>query len=320
MKKPRDLAAIAALVLAPTIWGASFVLAKLALEELAVAHVVLYRFLFSAGPLVPILLASRVRPSRRDLPLFALTGFLMVPVTFFLQFGGLTFTSATSAALMVGTGTPLFAVAAVLFEGERLGRRGWTAVAVSSLGVLVLVGFPGEGNDWRGNLLMFVSLVISTVWVLMSKRLIARYPAFHVTGWILVFGTLFLIPASLAWEGVPTTSLSGAAWGSLLGLGLGCTILAYVLWNWGLGRLGAGPAGIFLNLEPAAGALLGIVVLGDPLTIGVVGGGALILAATGMISAGERSAEVPGARSDGSEVRHRICQSVELGLDPQTSP
>ncbi|MCP4660185.1 MAG: DMT family transporter [bacterium] len=62
MTKPRDLAGIAAVLLASTIWGASFVLAKLALEELPVAHVLLYRFLFSAGPLVPFLLASRGRP------------------------------------------------------------------------------------------------------------------------------------------------------------------------------------------------------------------------------------------------------------------
>ena len=98
MTPRRDPAGIAALLGASAIWGASFVLAKLALVELALAHVLLYRFVFAVVPFLPILLVTGVRPKRRDLGLFALTGFLMVPVTFLLQVGGLLFTSATSAA------------------------------------------------------------------------------------------------------------------------------------------------------------------------------------------------------------------------------
>ena len=44
--------------------------------------------------------------------------------------------------------------------------------------------------------MMFVSMVICTVWVILSKRLMARYPALQATGWILLFGTLSLIPIS----------------------------------------------------------------------------------------------------------------------------
>ena len=172
---------------------------------------------------------------------------------------------------------------AVLFEAERPGRGGWAAVAVSSLGVLLLVGLPGEGNDWRGNLLVFLSMGVSVAWVLMSKRLVQRYPVVQATGWIVLFGTLFLIPLSLAWAGPPSVSLSGTAWASLIGLGLGCTVVAFVLWNWGVARVGAGPAGVYLNLEPIGGALLGILVLGEPLTAGIVSGGALILGAAGLI-------------------------------------
>jgi len=148
---------VAALILATSIWGSSFVLAKIALVELPVAHVVLYRFVLSAVVLLPFLLMSRHRPARRDLPLLAAAGFLMAPVTLLLQFTGLTMTTATSTALIIGTGAPLLALAAVLFEGERLGRRGWLALAVSSCGVLFLVGGPGEGSALIGNLLVFAS-------------------------------------------------------------------------------------------------------------------------------------------------------------------
>ncbi len=284
MTSRRDPAGIAALLLASAIWGATFVLAKIALVELGVAHLLLYRFVFAVLPFLPILLLGRVRPKGRDLWLLALTGFLMVPVTFLLQVGGLLFTSATSAALLIGTGAPLLAVAAVLFEGERLGRRGWIAVGISTLGVALLVGTPGEGDDWRGNLLVFLSMVAATVWVILSKRLIGRYPALHATAWILTAGTLMLIPISLAISGPPPVALSAGVWGSLLALGLGCTTLTYVLWNWGVARVGAGPAGVYLNLQPITGALLGVMVMGDPIGAGVVAGGGFVLAASWMIS------------------------------------
>lgn len=295
MKSQKDPAGIAALLSASVIWGVSFVLAKLVLAEMAVAHVLLYRFLFAVLPFLPFLLAGGIRPRGRDLWLFALTGFLMVPVTFFLQVGGLEFTSATSAALLVGTGAPLLALAGVLFEGERLGRRGWSAVAVSCVGVLVLVGMPGAGDDWRGNLMLLGSMFVCTVWVIMSKRLVGRYPALQATGWILLFGTLFLIPLSLIWAGPPPTDVSGGVWASLLGLGLGCTTLAYVLWNWGVARVGAGPAGVYLNLEPIAGALFGVLLMGDPIGAGMVAGGAAILAAAAIIST--TPTETPAVRT-----------------------
>lgn len=284
MTPRRDPAGIAAVLVASTVWGASFVLAKMALSELAVAHLLLYRFVFAVLPFLPVLLLRAARPSGSDLWLFALTGFLMVPVTFLLQVGGLVFTSATSAALLIGTGAPLLAVAAVVFERERLGRRGWFAVAISCFGVALLVGIPGAGDDWRGNLMVFVSMVVSTAWVIMSKRLVGRYPAVHATGWILLFGTLFLVPISLVWAGLPPVNLSTGVWASLLALGLGCTTLSYVIWNWGVARVGAGSAGVYLNFEPIAGALLGVTLLGDSLGVGMVAGGTAILAAAGIIS------------------------------------
>jgi drug/metabolite transporter (DMT)-like permease len=280
----RQYAGIAALLVAATIWGVSFVLAKAALVELSVAHLLLYRFVFAVVPFLPFLLTRGHRPKRCDLWLFVLTGFLMVPVTFLLQVGGLTLTSATSAALLVGTGAPLLALAAVLFENERLGRRGWISVAVSSFGVLLLVGKPGAGDDWRGNAMVLASMVISTAWVIMTKRLTGRYPALQATGWILLFGTLLLIPVSLLAAGPPPVDLSSATWAALLSLGLGCTTLAYFLWNWGVAQVGAGTAGVYLNLEPIAGAVAGVTILGEAISAGMALGGAAILVAAGIVA------------------------------------
>lgn len=275
---------MAALSAAGVLWGVSFLFGKWALEEMGPAHVTLLRFALASAALLPYALLKGVRPKRRDLPLFLLVGFLTVPATFLVQFWGLSLTSATVAALIVGCGPPMIALSARLFFKERLGKVGWMAVAASTVGVALTVAHPGSGNDWLGDALVLLSLLAVVGWVLLGKRLNEGYQAVAATAWILAFGTLALVPVSLLWEGLPTTDFSTLTWVSVAVLGLGCSAATYALWNWGVARVPASRAGVFLNLEPLVGALLGVVVLGEGWGVGTVVGGALIVGAAVIIS------------------------------------
>jgi drug/metabolite transporter (DMT)-like permease len=273
-----------ALALAGALWGVSFLFGKWALEELGPAHVTLLRFSLASAALLPYALLKGVWPGRGDLPLFLLVGFLTVPATFLVQFWGLSLTGATVAALIVGCGPPIVALFASLFLGERLGKIGWSAVGASTLGVALAVARPGVSNDWLGDALVLLSLLAVVGWVLLGKRLGDGYPAVPATAWILTFGTLTLVPVALLWEGVPRLDLTLLGWASVLVLGLGCSAATYALWNWGVARVPASRAGVFLNLEPLVGALLGVLVLGEAWGPGTVVGGALIIGAALVVS------------------------------------
>jgi drug/metabolite transporter (DMT)-like permease len=279
-----DWFAMPALALAGALWGVSFLFGKWALEELGPAHVTLLRFSLASAALLPYALLKGVLPGRGDLPLFLLVGFLTVPATFLVQFWGLSLTGATVAALIVGCGPPIVALFASLFLGERLGKIGWSAVGASTLGVALAVARPGVSNDWLGDALVLLSLLAVVGWVLLGKRLGDGYPAVPATAWILTFGTLTLLPVALLWEGVPRLDLTLLGWASVLVLGLGCSAATYALWNWGVARVPASRAGVFLNLEPLVGALLGVLVLGEAWGPGTVVGGALIIGAALVVS------------------------------------
>jgi len=60
--------------------------------------------------------------------------------------------------------------------------------------------------------------------------------------------------------------------------GLFATATTTVLWNWGLKRVPASQAGIFVNLEPLVGAILGVLLLHEDLGIMALAGGGLIIA------------------------------------------
>lgn len=275
---------VIAVASACVLWGLAFLFAKVALAELNVAHLVLYRFAIASMVLAGVAAHIGMLPRWRDVPLLLLTGTLCVPLTMLTQFAGLERTSVASASLIIGAGPPLIALAAFLVHRERLGVWGWAAVFLSALGVAIMVGLPGPGRDWTGDGLVFLSMCFVPLWVLLSLRFVRLYSATLATAYILIGGTLTLVPITIGWSGLPPTDISSQGWGALLALATGCTVAPFLLWNWGIGRMEAGRAGVFINLEPIVGAASGIALLGDSLTGGAVAGGALILVASGIVT------------------------------------
>ena len=286
----RQRLAVAAFVVAGLIWGSAFLFGKLAFTELPVSHVALYRFFIATLVLLPFALIRRRWPKWRDLPQFLLTGFLIVPATFMLQYTGLAWTTATSASLIIGTLPPMLAVAAAWFYGERLGARGWASIGVSTLGVTLVVGLPGAEHNWAGDGLVFLSMIVVVAWVLLSKPLIKKYTALVATAYLMLFGTLTMLPVSLLWDGAPRLQMSAGVLASVVTLGLACSALTYALWNWGLNHVSASHAGVYTNLEPVVGVLLGVMFLHETLQPWAIIGGLLVIAGAVAITRVESTA------------------------------
>lgn len=277
-RTPGSTARILALASACVLWGLAFAVAKTALRVVPVPHVILGRFLVACAVLVPVAARRAGLPRRGDLPLVLVTGLVGVPGIFLVQYAGLVRTTVTSASLIVGAAPAILAVGAALFQGERPGVRGWSAIGLSSVGVAALVGVPGPGHAFEGDLLVLVSMFTSAAWMLLSVRLIRRRGVLFATTWPLLFGTLATAPIAWAWAGPPPVDAPASAVASVVVLGVVCTAGTFALWNWGLAGVESSRAGVFLNLEPVVGAAAGILLFGDPTgpTLGL--GGGLVLA------------------------------------------
>jgi drug/metabolite transporter (DMT)-like permease len=287
-----------ACALAGTLWGTGFYWGRLAMNEMSVEHMVLYRFLFASLGMLPIAVANRRRfhltaSETRTLLISAAFG---IPIQFLLQFHGLALTTVSHASLMVGAMPVLLAAAAAMFAGERLDWIGWLALAGSTCGAALIVmggsrtpithGQPSLAGD----LLVVASLVTALAWVLLSKKLMETHSPPVVTSYTILSGTAMLAVVVLGpWLMNPLTHghaspppfshVSATAWTALAIGGLFCTALTTLLWNWGIHHVPASRAGVFLNIEPALGSWLGVRMLGEHLGPYAWVGGALILAA-----------------------------------------
>jgi len=281
--------------MAGCLWGTGFYFGKLALREMSVGHMVLYRFLFATLGMMPIFLTGLKRRRRsqetpvwtgRDLGTLLLSAALGIPIQFLLQFEGLARTTVSHASLMVGTMPVLLALGATIFAGERLDWIGWLALGGSTIGAALIVlgghetGKPGVTPSFAGDMLVVASLVIALGWILMNKSLMVVHGPLEVTAYGILAGTIMLTIWVVAADGPPPVAkVSWTAWLALAASGILCTATTTLLWNWGIHHVPASRAGVFLNIEPALGSWLGVQFLGDELGPFAWIGGGLILAA-----------------------------------------
>ena len=286
-----------ACALAGCLWGTGFYFGKLALREMSVGHMVLYRFLFASLGMLPMLWklhsgSLNTRWSRREIGILLLSSALGIPIQFLLQFKGLSLTTVSHASLMVGTMPVLLALGATLFAGERLDWIGWLALAGSTVGAALIVlgghesGTAGAVPSLAGDLLIVLSLTIALGWILMNKNLMQARSPLSVSAYGVFSGTAMICIWVVATDGPPPISrVSPAAWLALAASGILCTAVTTLLWNWGIHHVPASRAGVFLNIEPALGSILGVELLGDKLGPFAWVGGGLILAAAVTLTA-----------------------------------
>ena len=214
---------------------------------------------------------------------------LMGVVGFALAFGfgnwGLAHSTASNAALLITVEPTTLLVLAPLLLGERLSRRETVGAALTLLGAVVVVvsGVPGLTRSlmphWRGDIALILSGIAYAAYSLLGRGVLARHPVATVTAHSVVWGGISIAPlAWLEWNLGPPPTWTPTAVAGTLYMGVVITALGYAVWNWCLERLGAARVAAFVNLQPLAGALLGVWWLREPVTPFLVSGGLLIVA------------------------------------------
>ena len=272
------------LLLASFLWGTSFIAGKFAYETLDPALVVLFRLIIAGVILFPITLRFIKENSKSDVDWkkIALLGFLTYPATFLLQFIGLQYTSASSAATMIGIEPLMVILVGQLFFKEKASLTIWLLGIIAFIGVFLLVGLSdSEEISLIGCLLVLASTIVVALWLRLSKSVLGNLNPKVYTALSLQLGTLIGLPFMLLLVKDWNINFSYSSIIALLYLGIGCSLFANWAWNKGLSETETNKSGIFLALEPVFGVLFSIILLNDSLSFtSWVGVALVILSAT----------------------------------------
>jgi O-acetylserine/cysteine efflux transporter len=274
--------AVAALTAAGLLWGTTVPMSKLALVWLPPGWLTFARFGLAAA----VLLAAAPRAAVRTAftPSVLVSGALGYGGSVTVQNAGITRTSVTHAALLIGAAPVLVAVIAALWQRTVARPVAWAGFAVSLAGAGLVTGGRGGGATAAGDGLVLASLLLSAAFVVAQGRLLRGRDPIAVTAVQFLGAALAMLPFSAVTEGTPHVPAASGPVLAALGLAAAGTLLPFTLFAYAQSRVSAEVAGAFFNLEPLVGAVAGVVLFGDPAGLGQVTGGAAILAGIALSS------------------------------------
>jgi drug/metabolite transporter (DMT)-like permease len=272
--------------------GSSVVVGKLTLERFPVFLLSALRFGVAALILVPLVVATprgMSRLTRRDAGVLLLQTATGIFGFNALLLYGLTLTSAAESGIVTSTTPAVAAALAVLLLGERLTRGGAAALGLAMLG-LVVMNVLGAGvtaqrgpNPLLGDLLVFGAVVCEGLFVVCSRVLAQRLPPLVVATGMTLLGLAMFAPFALAqgWR-FDFAAVTVGDWVAVGYYGVAVTVVAFLLWTHGVAQLPASTAAVFTGVLPVSAVTLSWLVLGEPILLAHLIGGACVLGAIGL--------------------------------------
>ncbi len=286
------LASILMLVVTMVIWGSTFVVTKGINEQVPPFALALVRVSIGAFVLLGCAFVRQAgggehsRWSALPWGTMVTMGLIGVVVYYAVFNYSLMYTSASQGALVQSCIPAMTALVAVVWLREHASVVRWTGIALSMAGVLIVFsGAAAQSGSASllGNLLMFISVVLWGIYTSMAKR-VSNFDPLQVTAGIMGAGAVLLLPLAafeVAAEGMPEVNLQG--WLGMAYLGAGASGLGYMLYSAALKHVDASEAGVYTNLIPIVGVITGMM-LGDPLSVRAMVGGAVVLAGVWLTS------------------------------------
>jgi O-acetylserine/cysteine efflux transporter len=262
------------------IWGFNFAVAKTGLEQFSPLFMMFLRFAAVAAVLVPFV---RI-PHGRMRGIFALS-VILGGIHFPLMFGGLAGIDAATAAITVQLQVPFSALLAALVFKDRIDARGIIGMIIAFLGVVVIAGEPRLNGNYVALGMVVAAAFAFAVANIQMKR-VSAVNGFSLNAWMSLMAAPQLLIFTLLLERDQVRQFTQAdwlGWSSIAYMSVVVTILSYGIWYHLVRRYAVSQTMPWTLTVPVFGVLSGVLVLGEPMTTGLIVGGTLTLIGVAVI-------------------------------------
>jgi len=265
------------------LWGSSFALLKLGLEEISPINLAFLRFLL----VLPFFAAFAYFRDKhvfdksffRDWKILSILGLTGVTLYHVFQNLGLRFTTASNSSLIISANPVFIALLDHFYLKEEMTLKRVFGITLAFFGIILIIGPLRLAFNPMGVIGDLLSLGAGLSWAFYSvfgKKILANYGAQRVTMFSMIFGTLFLFPILLVSE-KPALPTSIWLWFLLLILSLFCSGMAYFFWYKALEEVSPTKAGVSLFFLPIVSVLVARLVLLESLDTSFIMGALLVM-------------------------------------------
>ena len=270
-------------LIAGTAWGMPYLFIRIAVEDFSTWTIVFTRVIIGAAVLIPIAVYRKAL-----LP--ALKAWKYVLAYAALEMIGPWFL-ITEAERVINSGLAGLLVATVPFFGLLIGifyqkdkslkhPKTLAGLAIGFAGIILLVGIDTiAGHVSLPHVFMIILAAIgySVAPVIVATK-IPNVSGVAVNGLAMaIVAVVYAIPSVLALPGEIAAAPPVESWLSLLGLGVICSAIAFVAFFRLIKEIGSARATLVTYMNMAVAVLLGIILLSEPITPGILIGMPLVL-------------------------------------------
>lgn len=264
-----------ALFFAMMFWGLSFVWTRQLLEVFTPLLIIFFRLVLSS--FILMLFASSTKKlqklQRKDY-LFIFLLSISQPFLYFIFEGyGIQYTSASIASILIAT-IPLFTpIGAYLLYRDKLTKMNIFGLIISFSGVILVVADFGKdiAFSWFGILMLFLAVLMGSAYGLGLKKLTGTYNSITITSYQNLIGVLLFLPLIFVfeWDNLirsPDKVTLELAF-SFFNLALFASSIAFVLFTYGIAKIGPSKASAFSNSIPVFTLIFAYFVLDESITL-----------------------------------------------------
>lgn len=278
-----------ALIAAHVIWGANFVVSKVALQEFPVMSLAFLRFFLASLLFLPLIFSLKKTERKieiKHLPFLFGAGIFMVTLNIAFFYEGLVRTTAIDASVLALSAPFISVLLGWWFLKEKVYFINLVGIMVGFLGAIIIIGLPLIlANNITptiliGNSMILLASFCTVTGALLVKEIVKKYSPTLITMFVFVTGAVtFLIPALLdlvnnpTWyQGVTILGITGLLYNAIFS-----SITAYFLLNWALKKVELSQANLFNFLMPAIAATLAVPFLGERISFSFIIGTVLVV-------------------------------------------
>jgi len=261
------------------LWGIPYLFLKVAVEEISAELIVFARVFIGGLILLPLAIKKgRLLVARRYWPFLILYSITEMIGPWYLITHAEKEISSGLTGLLVATVPIWSAILASIFGDHTVWHKSRLfGLIIGFIGVVAVVGiesFGGKQDIFSIGMVIIAAMGYVSA-INMINRRIPQIPGIAINTWAMIITSIVYLPFAIAtW---PSAMPSVEAIGSVISLGVLCTAAAFIVFFKLVAEVGPPRASLITYLNTAVAVLLGVILLGEPITLGIALGLPLVL-------------------------------------------
>jgi drug/metabolite transporter (DMT)-like permease len=273
------------MVISSIFFSGAFIAGKFSIMEFPVFSLTFFRFLIASTILFLIMYfrGEDLKIPKSEIPhvvVLSLLGMVGYHVFFFTA---LKYTSSVNTSLIAASNPIMTTILASIFLKEKVSTKAAFGIVISFIGVAVIVTNGSyevlRNMDFNiGDLYMLIAVLSFSCYFILLKNVLNRIPPMKLTAYVFLFCVLILLPAVIIENPASYIgNVTSKGWGSLLYMATFASVIAYMLQQVSVKRIGPSKTSLYINLIPLFSMIMAYFILGEKVTIQKVLAGAMII-------------------------------------------